>query len=172
MPTATTALSVFAAFWIGLSAVGAEPPKSGFGTGAVDFHREYFTRRLAKCPEAEVRCIWFDERGLAVGHYMTFDLSAQTIVDGSDSPSWARMGSSPRRLTHHQVTVIRRVTNSLTPDGSAVKLEDGLNIAFQKDGKLVIFTFDRSKVPLAVQRLFDVGGVEAKLKYEEPKPGK
>lgn len=170
MPVERTALAILAVLWLGFATVLAEPPKTGFAAGPTDFNREYFAHWLSECAEVEVRCIWFNGGGLAIGRKLTFDLKRQTVHEESDAPAWSRMGLSPRRLTHHQVTVVRSVTNNLPLPGSAVKLEDALSIAFQKDGKVVVISYDKTKVPLAVQRLFDIGGAEADIAYEELKP--
>ncbi len=147
-----------------------EPPKVvGFGAGPpdADGDQNYFRRHLSKCPENELRCLWFNDGVTSIGQTMTFDLDRAIVRDASVAPSWGSQGSPARKLTHHQVIVVRETLASLPKADPKVSFAGALHLAFWSDGKLKILDYPVGTVPLSVRRLFDIGGIDSSVKYEK-----
>ncbi|MCB1209928.1 MAG: hypothetical protein KDK97_11400 [Verrucomicrobiales bacterium] len=119
---------------------------------------QHFESYLSECAEQEVRCLWFDAGNMRVGRAMTIDLQKISVYTARDVFDHAVQASHTRPLSDYQVVSVRELLPVLPASLPNVAFADGLHIAFWHDKKLHTRRYSRVKVPLIVQRLYDIGG--------------
>jgi hypothetical protein len=164
--------SVFIAICSMMAFGGEEAPKPVFEPHLErsQANLDYFEEHLAKCPEKEIRCLWFLRGDPGIGMVMTLDLQAGSVYTVREVYDWAMQTSESRKLSDSQNYWASKLRASLPAGEEKVEFGKGLHIAFWKDGKLQRVTYDRSAVPLIVQRLYDIGGGASEFTYKEVKP--
>ena len=119
---------------------------------------KFFEDHLAKCPENESRCLWFLSDHIKVGMVMTLDLQKYSVHSVREVYDWASQGAETRKLSHSQVVTAKEILITLPRGTEKVPFGKGVHLAFWRDGKLQAVTYDRSAVPIVLQRLYDIGG--------------
>lgn len=119
---------------------------------------EYFESYLAKCPQHEVRCLWFLGDRIGVGEVMTIDLLKSSVHTVRDVFDHALQCSETRQMSDLQRQTVQQLLPLLPASTPNIPFSDGLHIAFWHDKKLQVVTFSRVATPLVIQRLYDVGG--------------
>ncbi len=119
---------------------------------------KFFEGHLSKCSENEIRCVWFLGDHIKVGMLMTIDLQKYSVDTVREVYDWARQNAQTRTISHSQVTSAKEILTSLPPTVEKVPFGKGVHLSFWRDGKLQAFTYDRSAVPIVLQRLYDIGG--------------
>ena len=118
----------------------------------------YFKDYLSKCPENEIRCLWFLDDHIKVGMVMSIDLQKENVYMVRDVYEWAKQNAGTRGLNHSQVVAAKEVLPLLPPGVEKVLFGKGIHLSFWREGKLQMVTYDRGAAPIVLQRLYDIGG--------------
>ena len=119
---------------------------------------KFFEDYLSKCPENEIRCVWFLDDHIKVGMIMTMDLQKYEVATVREVYDWASQNSKTRKLSHSQVESLRSMVSILPQSTPNLLFGRGIHVAFVKDGKVQSRTYDRRVAPQIIQRLYDIGG--------------
>ena len=119
---------------------------------------KFFEDFLSKCPENQIRCIWFLGDHIKVGMTMTIDLEKYEVGTVREVYDWASQNSQSQKISHSQVEALKEVISTLPPTTPNVLFGRGIHVAFAKDGKVQGRTYDRRAAPKIIQRLYDIGG--------------
>ena len=131
---------------------------------------EYFKEYLSKCPEHEIRCLWFLGGDPKVGMVMTLDLKLYSVYTVRDVFDWAKQNGEKRRLSEAQLHTASSLRSALPAGSDGVEFGKGLHISFWSDGRLQQRTYDRTSVPSMVRRLYDLGGGGVDCRFDDSKP--
>ena len=126
---------------------------------------KFFEDYLSKCPENEVRCVWFFDDHIKVGMVMTIDLQKYEVQTSREVYNWASQCAESRKLSHSQVGAVKAIVSELPPTTPNVLFGKGIHVAYSKDGKVQNKTYDRQAAPKILQRLYDIGGDYVDCQY-------
>jgi hypothetical protein len=146
-----------------ISLFAAEPPATTrsyeqINSNVSPANIKYFEDYLSKCPESEVRCVWFSDDHIKVGMVMTIDLQNYEVRTVREVFDWASQGSENRKLSHSQVESLEAIVSALPLTTPNVLFGRGIHVAYAKEGKVQNRTYDRRAAPQILQRLYDIGG--------------
>jgi hypothetical protein len=153
-----------------ISLFAAEPPtttrpyeqiNSNVSPANISFFEEY----LSKCPKSEVRCVWFIDDHIKVGMVMTIDLQKHEVRTVREVYDWASQKSESRKLSHTQVESLKAIVSALPLTTPNVLFGRGVHVAYVKEEKVQIRTYDRRAAPQILQRLYDIGGGYVDCQY-------
>lgn len=128
---------------------------------AIKFFEDY----LSKCPENEIRSVWFLDDNTQVGEIMTMNLQKYEVATVTEVYNWASQHSESRKLSHYQVGALRSIVSILPQSTPNLLFGRGIHVAFVKDGKVHRRTYDRKAAPQMIQRLYDIGGAYLDCEY-------
>ena len=131
---------------------------------------EHFTGYLSKCPENEIRCLWFLRDLADVGMLMQIQLQESKVYTVREVFNWAEQNAKTREMSHYQMVVAKELLPGLPASTPGVPFAEGLHLSFWLGKKLHTVTYSRKAVPLLVQRLYDVGGGPADFTYAKETP--
>lgn len=127
--------------------------------------QEHFTGYLSKCPENEIRCLWFVDDSISVGMIMEIDVQESKVYTVREVFSHALQNQKTREMSHYQTVVAQELLPGLPASTPGVPFAAGLHISFWIGKKLHTVTYSKKAAPLLVQRLYDVGGGPADFTY-------
>jgi hypothetical protein len=119
---------------------------------------QFFEDHLSKCPENEIRCVWFPNDHIKVGMLMTINLQNYSVHTVREVYDWAQQSAEARKLSHPQVESARTLLTTMPPTVENIPFGKGVHVSFWREGKLQTVTYDRGAAPLVLQRLYDIGG--------------
>lgn len=131
---------------------------------------EHFTGYLSKCPENEIRCLWFVGNSIRVGMIMQIQIEESKVSTVREVFNWALQNAKTREMSHYQLVVAKELLPGLPASTPGVPFAEGLHISFWHGKKLHTVTYSKKAAPLLVQRLYDVGGGPADFTYEKENP--
>lgn len=131
---------------------------------------EHFTSHLSKCPESEIRCLWFVRDLPYVGMLMQIDVQESKVYTVREVFDWAEQNAKTREMSHYQIVVAKELLPGLPASTPGVPFAEGLHLSFWLGKKLHTVTYSKKAVPLLVQRLYDVGGGPADFTYAKDPP--
>lgn len=146
-----------------ITLLAAEPPattrsyeqiNSNVSPASIRFFEDY----LSKCPESEVRCVWFINDHIKVGMVMTIDLRKYEVSTVREVFDWASQASESRELSQSQVESLKAIVSALPLTTPNVLFGRGIHVSYVKEGKVQSRTYDRRAAPQILQRLYDIGG--------------
>jgi hypothetical protein len=131
---------------------------------------EHFTGYLSKCPENEIRCLWFMDDSISVGMIMQIQLQVSKVYTVRDVFNHALQIQKTREMSHYQMVVAKELLPGLPASTPGVPFAEGLHISFWLGKKLHTVTYSKKAVPLLVRRLYDVGGGDGDFTYAKVTP--
>ena len=126
---------------------------------------KFFEDYLSKCPDNEIRCVWFLDDHVKVGMIMTMDLQKYEMATVREVYNWASQNSESRKLSHSQVESLKAIVSALPLTTPNVLFGRGIHVAYAKEGQVQSRTYDRRAAPQILQRLYDIGGVYVDCQY-------
>lgn len=126
---------------------------------------KFFEDHLSKCPENEIRCVWFIGDHIMVGMMMTIDLQKYEVGTVREVFGWASQSAESRKLTHSQVESLKAIVSALPRTTPNVLFGRGIHVAYAKEGKVQSRTYDRRAAPQILQKLYDIGGGYVDCQY-------
>ncbi|MCX6848446.1 MAG: hypothetical protein NTY98_05965 [Verrucomicrobia bacterium] len=148
----------------------AQPAAEDINAELARRNLEHFTGYLSKCPENEIRCLWFGGGTISVGMIMQIHLHESKVYTVRDAFDWAEQNAKTREMSHYQMVVARELLPRLPASTPGVPFAEGLHLSFWQGKKLQTVTYSKKAVPLLVQRLYDVGGGAADFTYAKETP--
>lgn len=155
------------------AAQAADPPQIAAdksNANAAKLSLEHFTSYLSKCPENEIRCLWFVDESISAGMIMEIQLQESKVYTVRDAFDWAEQNAKTREMSHYQVVVAKELLHGLPASTPGVPFAEGLHLSFWIGKKQHTVTYSKRAVPLLVQRLYDVGGGPADFTYAKEMP--
>lgn len=131
---------------------------------------EHFTGYLSKCPEDEIRCLWFADDRISVGMLMQIQLQESKVYTVREVFNWAEQNAKTREMSHYQMVVAQGVLPGLPASTPGVPFAEGLHLSFWLGKKLHTVTYSKKAVPLLVRRLYDVGGGDGDFTFAKETP--
>lgn len=148
----------------------AQPAAEDINAELARRNLEHFTGYLSKCPENEIRCLWFVDDRISVGMRMEIDLQESKVYTVRDVFNHALQNGWTRGMSHYQIVAAKEVLPGLPASTPGVSFAAGLHLSFWHGKKLHTVTYSKKAVPLLVQRLYDVGGGAADFTYVKEMP--
>ncbi|MDB6023900.1 MAG: hypothetical protein JWM68_123 [Verrucomicrobiales bacterium] len=115
---------------------------------------------LAKCNTNEIRCLWFHDRP-NIGMEMTIHLNDCTVFEERECYSsflCALQNGQSRKLSYRQLFSLRNIIDHLPPSDMKIASAKSVFISVRKGNKIKLFQYNRSHLPAAIQRIYDVAG--------------
>lgn len=143
----------------------ATPTYEQINSNVTPANIKFFEDYLSKCPENEIRCVWFLDDHIKVGMTMTIDLKKYEVTTVREVYDWARQGEESRKLSHSQISSLGNIVSILPQSTPNILFGKGIHVAYSKDGKVQNKTYDRRAAPQILQRLYDIGGGYVDCQY-------
>jgi hypothetical protein len=123
------------------------------------FGQAAFQKYLSECSNGEVRCLWPAEQRRTDTMQMQINLEERTVHTAREvyGPQ-SRSQEEARELSSTQVTSINEVLKDLPQSTPDISFEDAVQVAFWDEDSVEVRTYPLSDIPVAVRRLYDIGG--------------